>query len=29
VILFKRSISVVDFAVLAAIFGAYVWRVRN
>ncbi|WP_082167153.1 sodium:proton exchanger [Methylobacterium aquaticum] len=29
VILFKRSISVVDFAVLAAIFAAYVWRVRN
>ena len=29
VILFKRSISVLDFAVLATIFGAYVWRVRN
>lgn len=29
VILFKGSISLVDFAVLAAIFGAYVWRVRN
>ena len=28
-ILFKRSISVLDFAVLATIFGAYVWRVRN
>ncbi|MGV7030571.1 sodium:proton exchanger [Methylobacterium symbioticum] len=29
VILFKRSISVVDFVVLAGIFAAYVWRVRN
>lgn len=29
VILFKASISLLDFAVLATIFGAYVWRVRN
>ena len=29
VILFKNSISLIDFAALAAIFGAYVWRVRN
>lgn len=29
VILFKARISLLDFAVLAAIFGAYVWRVRN
>lgn len=29
VILLKRSISLVDFAILLAIFGAYVWRVRN
>ena len=29
VILLKRSISLVDFLILAAIFGAYVWRVRN
>lgn len=29
VILFKARISLLDFAVLASIFGAYVWRVRN
>jgi len=29
VILFKRSISLIDFLVLVAIFGAYVWRARN
>lgn len=29
VILFKGRISLLDFAVLVAIFGAYVWRVRN
>ena len=29
VILFKGRITLLDFAVLAAIFGAYVWRVRN
>ena len=29
VVLFKGRISLVDFAVLAAIFSAYVWRVRN
>lgn len=29
VILFKGRISLIDFAVLVAIFGAYVWRVRN
>jgi cation:H+ antiporter len=28
-ILFKGRISLFDFAALAAIFGAYVWRVRN
>lgn len=29
VILFKGRISLLDFAVLVAIFGTYVWRVRN
>jgi len=29
VILFKGSISLLDFAALVAIFGAYVWRVRK
>ena len=29
VILFKGRISLLDFAVLVAIFGAYVWRVRK
>jgi cation:H+ antiporter len=29
VILFKGRITLLDFLVLAAIFGAYVWRVRN
>ena len=29
VILLKGSISLLDFVVLAGIFGAYVWRVRN
>lgn len=29
VILFKGRISLTDFAVLGAIFAAYVWRVRN
>ena len=29
VILFKGRITLVDFAILVAIFGAYVWRVRN
>lgn len=29
VILFKGSITLIDFIVLTGIFGAYVWRVRN
>lgn len=29
VIVLKRSISLLDFVVLIAIFGAYVWRARN
>ncbi|MES2030909.1 MAG: sodium:proton exchanger [Pseudomonadota bacterium] len=29
VILFKGSITLVDFAMLVAIYGGYVWRVRN